>query len=1355
MRRTTVLAWLLCLLAASGPGALAAEEEKPTVGLRYPSLTPDNRQVVFSYRGDIWIAPTEGTAPARRLTIHEAQDTLPRVSPDGTRIAFSSLRNGNYDLFVMPVEGGVPRQVTSYSGVDILCDWSPDGKRLLFVSHRQPGPSPHDLYEVDVEGGTPRRVTTDGGREGSYGPDGRVVYVRGFNTIYQDDYEGSANHDLHVVDAPGALPRRLLETARNERYPWFAPDGKTVWFVTEEQRVADFHALREDGTVVRLTNLTDDVWRPDLGWDGRTVVFEQVGRLHVVDLAAEKPAPRLLDLKIRSDVRHGGVEVRTITDGATQVDVSRDGQTLAFSVHGDLWSMPSSGGTARRLTTGPATDEVPRWSPDGRTIAYQSNQGGDSNLWLLDVAAGTSRQLTADKANDFFHDWHPDGRRLVFCSERSGNRDIWDVEVESGTTRQLTRHAQADDDPTYSPDGRWIAFDSARDGAQAIFVMPADGGEARRISQGGGFYQVPTFSPDGTMVAFESFNPAGGGSGGLFVVGVQGGPQVQISRDGAGARWARTGEVIYFTADRASGGSQIYRVPAPRSVEAGERVPFLGRVEVDLRSELADLFDEAWTRLKEGFYDPKMHGVDWDKLKARYRDMAIDAENKDEFQNVVRQMLAELGASHLGIEGGHRPANLAAPNTPATGHLGLELDATPVEGGRRVASIFRDGPADKAGLRVGDVVLSIQGKRLEPAADLDQILAGTVGKATPVQFRPITAEGLGAERRVEVTPTTLQALNQLRYEQWTRRSAEIVREETRGRAVYIHLNAMDGGNLQRFRQAVERWNQQGRAKGLVLDVRDNGGGNIHEPLMEILRARPYAWVQARGSRARVPQPTLYWEHPVVVLVNERSFSDAEVFPHAFQSAGLGKVVGVPTPGGVIGTNDITLSDGSRFRIPRTGFWNLKGTNLEGNGVVPDVLVVETPEDRRAGRDPQLVRAVEVLMEEVEARAKAARAADQAAAGRPEPTPPSRPAAPEAPTPATPPPEAPEPGRPAPSSALVSPLADAEVGEWVRYQVRFGGSETTLKLVVTEVTEDEVVFDREIEKGGEFVPPLPDRLPRAGTALDHLESFGPVESHETSRGPVGGAEAGLLVAKLHWGGNPIQVVLTDAVPGLGLLRVTWNGQTVLEAVEWSAPPASSTPASSTPASSPPTAPSAVPPVTLPPVAPPTPERPAPPPSPPPAPPEVPPTEARPAAPASATPLENPLYDAAVGEWVRIRHVTPEGEAVVTMEVVEVTADEVVLQSRVERGGEAGPGPAIRRARTRDLSGEGEGEGTWSTETLVLGGREVVCHVLASPTRRGGTVKRWFSNEVPVTGLARVERDGRLIREVVEWGRPGTP
>ncbi|MHC4410865.1 MAG: S41 family peptidase, partial [Planctomycetota bacterium] len=707
-------------------------------------------------------------------------------------------------------------------------------------------------------------------------------------------------------------------------------------FLGEEKGVVNFYAMpaTPNAKAKKITDYKgDDVHRPKLGWDRKTAVFERRGQVYMRDLTKKDAKTKALKLEVKSDVRHSGVVQRSITSGGEQIHISADGSQAAFVLRGDVWVMSASGGNARRLTSGPAKDQWPRWSPDGRTIAYFSNARGNDDIYLLDVRSRKTTQLTRHPSGDFFHNWSPDGKHLVFCSERSGNKDIWLVEIENKIFTQLTRSPAADDDPTFTPDGKRIVFDSGRNGPQAIYVMGRDGSKQTRITSGTAFFQVPSVSPDGRMIVFEAMSPVRGGSMGLYVSSINGGPSTQLSPDGSTACWTSSG-YIYFTATRGGGRrgggvAGIYRVKAPTSVVTGEKISFIGRVEVDQRKELGDLFDEAWIGLRDNFYDPKMHGVDWNKMKAKYRPMAVDAENKDEWANIIRQMLGELGASHLGVYPNGRAGSGVTPTVVNTGVLGVDFEQAPTtDGGRRVAKVVPGGPADQAGIRVGDVVTRVGSRKLKPDTNLDRALNGTVGKAITIGYKPLSAQGLGSERSQKVTPIALMALRSLKQSQWVKGCAELVKEKTKTKKseiAYIHLSMMNPQNLQKFQSAVAGWMKSKKFKGMILDVRGNGGGNIHNQLMQILTTKPLAKVRRRGTQTKVTQPIpVYWDKPTVVLINERSFSDAEVFPYMFKAAGRGKLIGVPTAGGVIGTNDITLSDGTQFRLPRVGFWGMDG-----------------------------------------------------------------------------------------------------------------------------------------------------------------------------------------------------------------------------------------------------------------------------------------------------------------------------------------------------------------------------------------------------------------------------------------------
>jgi tricorn protease len=363
--------------------------------------------------------------------------------------------------------------------------------------------------------------------------------------------------------------------------------------------------------------------------------------------------------------------------------------------------------------------------------------------------------------------------------------------------------------------------------------------------------------------------------------------------------------------------------------------------------------------MKHRFYDPEMHGADWVKAKALYEPFLEHVADQEEMHDLILRMIGEINASHTGISAGGGPESRSQPQTR---YPGFELAADP-SGYYKVSYIYRDGPADKdfVKLAVGNFILAVNARELKAGDNYWKLYNSASGRT--VEFTVNSKPAKEGAWQTKVEPLSSTAYATLQYQKWVAERRAMVEKLSGGEIGYLHIRQMDETSLRKFeRDLVDNHFK----KALVIDQRFNPGGGIDQELLQILGQRQYQLTRSRGSvQAARPQRAYYG--PMVVMQNERSTSDAEMFPDGFRSLGLGKVVGVTTYGAVIGTGSFRLLDGSMIRTPGAGVWSVKGYNLENYGVPPDVYVDNTPEDFLKGRDAQLEKAVEVLKAELKKR----------------------------------------------------------------------------------------------------------------------------------------------------------------------------------------------------------------------------------------------------------------------------------------------------------------------------------------------------------------------------------------------------
>ncbi len=383
----------------------------------------------------------------------------------------------------------------------------------------------------------------------------------------------------------------------------------------------------------------------------------------------------------------------------------------------------------------------------------------------------------------------------------------------------------------------------------------------------------------------------------------------------------------------------------------------------------------CWREMRDNWYDDRFNNRDWNQIRAKYREIA-DTPIPESLTTIVQLMLGELNGSHLGyfagtqtLPGRRRGGPPAEPNAernwrPATPHLGVRFDLTFPGPGLKVHDVVPDGPAEhqRSRLNPGDIILSIDGTRVDSAMDLTAVMNSPPGK----DFRLQVVNPNGKEREITLRPITYAAVRPLLYKKWLSDNRAAVEKFSNHKLGYLHIAAMDMTSFHKFEE--ELYNAGAGKEGLIIDVRENGGGSTADHLLTALTQPRHAVTIPRGGLPGYPQDRkVYatWNKPIVVLCNQNSFSNAEIFSHAIKTLKRGHLVGVPTAGCVISTGGTSIMDVGFLRMPFRGWYTINdGEDMEHHGAVPDFIVWPRPGDMATGKDTQLEKAVDVLTADV-------------------------------------------------------------------------------------------------------------------------------------------------------------------------------------------------------------------------------------------------------------------------------------------------------------------------------------------------------------------------------------------------------
>ncbi|HUI73405.1 MAG TPA: PDZ domain-containing protein [Candidatus Acidoferrum sp.] len=503
-----IVAVLVCAgLTLQGNVVLAAEETPLLV--QEPTLS--KTQVVFVYGGYLWSVSREG-GEARQLTT-EGHENDPVFSPDGKWIAFAGEYDGNRDVYVMPAEGGTPKRLTWHPGDDAPVGWTNDGKDVLFVSGREAYADFTRLYTVPAEGGVPDVLPMWRALEGSYSPDGSdFAYVPNFQWQKAwKRYRGGQTTPIYIVKLSDLSLVKVPRENSNDSYPvWI---GDMVYFLSDRNGPVTIFAYDTKTKTVKQVLQNAGLDLKSLSGGPGALVYEQFGGIYILDLKSGQA--KQVDIRIAGDLPATRPHFEKVGDKLRNEGISPTGARAVFEARGEIVTVPSDKGDARDLTRTVAVEERdPAWSPDGKWIAYFSDESGEYALHLEDQSGlGTVKKINLGNPPSFFYKptWSPDSKMIAYTDKRL---NLWYVDIAKGTPVKVDTNPY--DDPSFdfslswSPDSKWLSYDRLLENhLSAIFAYSIESGKSSQITDGLSDARFPVFDNGGKLLYFAASTDLG------------------------------------------------------------------------------------------------------------------------------------------------------------------------------------------------------------------------------------------------------------------------------------------------------------------------------------------------------------------------------------------------------------------------------------------------------------------------------------------------------------------------------------------------------------------------------------------------------------------------------------------------------------------------------------------------------------------------------------------------------------------------------------------------------------------------------------------------------------------------------
>ncbi len=1034
--------------------------------------------VIFTAEGDLWKYDIS-TGFTARLTTDKGLETYPCISPDGKRVAFTGQYEGSPEIYIMDINGGVPKRITyDYSGGLIQAySWTKDNKIVYRTTAFSSIPSTPQIAKLDPETLSRDRVPLWQASYGCYDANNVLFFTRFRNQGSKTKrYKGGFIEQIWKFDGSHEATNLTADFDGTSTDPMLYNDR--VYFLSDRDGTMNIWSMNKDGKDLKQQTFSKgwDIQTPSI--NGSKIVYQKGADIWLYDIAANKES--LLDISLVSDFDQRKPKwIKSPVETISTADISPNGNYAAIISRGRVFVSPAKSDRWQEVTRQSGVRYKEVHFINEKTLAVLSDASGEYEIWKMNAdGSGTPSQITKDTKtmisffsvspdgkyiayndkNDVLHivdattgaikfqydkaysginevEWSPNSRYLSFTQGLENlNSQICVVDMHTMKIIPVTTDRLNSYNPSWQKDGKWLYFVSERTlnsqvsspwgsrqpepyytNTAKIYALQLDSSAAFPFLETDSWLSDSTYNPelkkeektadtknakdknanteDKTLdwdaiktklfevpvtngnirgaVALNGYlywiNSVSGVGTKLYALKIGESKKYEPTEIASGIRGftpsADGKKILVFYANQkmAIADANSAKVDADKDKLQLDNWSFV----IDPQEDWNEMFHDAWRMMRDYFYDRNLHNVNWVAIRDQYAPLVKRLTDRYELDDLLSQMVGELSALHTFVTGGDKRM---PDDNIQTGFLGATLTKTTQ--GLRIDHIYKSdpdypdftSPLNKPELKIreGDIITAINNVTVKDEADMNELLANKVG--IPVKLT-LTDRNNKTYEQV-VNPCSAGSAATLRYNEWELMNREKVDSMSNDEIGYIHLKAMTGPDMNDF---VKQFYPVFTRKGLILDVRNNRGGNIDSWVLEKLLRKAWMYWQPRSGGPMWNMPFSF-RGQMVILCNQQTASDGEAITEGFRRLGLGKVIGMRTWGGEIWLSmDNRLVDNGIASAAEMGVYGPEGKWLiEGHGVDPDITVDNLPYATFKGKDAQLEYAVDYLQQQIKA-----------------------------------------------------------------------------------------------------------------------------------------------------------------------------------------------------------------------------------------------------------------------------------------------------------------------------------------------------------------------------------------------------